>query len=252
MRLESEEPKSKDAAASRFPPPLPSWERVGERGKEERLPCLSQDEHKARRSIEPRHRTDGGGTPLVEGGGAARRHDRPVVHPILPHRRYPRDARVARVREPAGRVRRVPGRPPQCARDVRPVHAPQRIGHRTGPYPSGPRPARMDRFLAATGNRTLRGRPRPSVVRRRPGQGARRCLFWTITCVAAIRWSVGASGKRAPNWSGSAACSLPAPSRGRRPPRPACSASKNCPTGTWPRYAHPPHCSGRSRTPPPA
>lgn len=35
----------------------------------------------------------------------------------------------------------------------------------------------MDRCLAATGNRTQRGRPRPSVVRRRPGQDARRCLY---------------------------------------------------------------------------
>lgn len=36
-----------------------------------------------------RRGTDGGGTPLGEGGRAAPRHDRPVVHPILPHRWHP-------------------------------------------------------------------------------------------------------------------------------------------------------------------
>ena len=137
-------------------------------------PCLSRREHKARHSVEPCRGTDGGGTPLVEGGRAARRHDRLVVHPILPHRRHPDDARVARVHAPAGHVRRVPGRPPQRVRDVRPVHEPQRIGHRTGLHPSRPRPARMDRFPAAARGRAQRGRPRPPAVRRRPDQGARR------------------------------------------------------------------------------
>ena len=84
-------------------------------------------------------------------GAILRTHERPTLHPLLPHRRHPGHPRVAGICRRPGVIRRLPGIRAPPLRGPRPGRRPQRGGHRAGSHPAGDGAARVGGLLPQQG-----------------------------------------------------------------------------------------------------